>query len=393
MQTYPSEEQCKTLLQTLVRTNTCQPEGNEEALVDWIVAQLPQDVTQFKIQNASNRASLIVKLEGDEDDGGVAFVGHLDTVACSEADGWTDPPHGAVVKDHTLYGRGACDMKGGDAAMLLTLKYLLENKVTLKRPVYFCFTSDEEASGLGIQSVLSSGYLNAVDAMIVCEPSREQISNSEKGALWIHVAIDGVSAHASRPTLGINAVEYASLLSQRIKNMVTAKSVHPILGPATAAVTKIFGGSMTNIIPAHAEFEMDIRTNPDTSSKDLEGEIDEIIDQLLKEAGQVSTRSGQLKISKTVINNRPAIETSKDHPLIQTLKAIGAKVGINTGERGHFFYTDASQFIPQMHIPFAIAGPGDDALAHCVNESIDLRSVQRFTKLYINYIMQTNKKD
>lgn len=175
--------------------------------------------------------------------------------------------------------------------------------------------------------------------------------------------------------------------------MVTAKSVHPILGPATAAVTKIFGGSMTNIIPAHAEFEMDIRTNPDTSSKDLEGEIDEIIDQLLKEAGQVSTRSGQLKISKTVINNRPAIETSKDHPLIQTLKAIGAKVGINTGERGHFFYTDASQFIPQMHIPFAIAGPGDDALAHCVNESIDLRSVQRFTKLYINYIMQTNKKD
>lgn len=390
MLTYPSEEQCKTFLQTLVRTNTCQPEGNEEVLVDWIVDQLPQGVTHFKIQNAPNRASLIIKLEGDEDDGGIAFVGHLDTVACSEADGWTDPPHGAVVKDHTLYGRGACDMKGGDAAMLLTLKYLLENKVSLKRPVYFCFTSDEEASGLGIQSVLSSGYLNAVEAMIVCEPSREQISNSEKGALWIRVAIDGVSAHASRPTLGINAVEYASILSQRIKAKVEAKPVHPILGPATAAVTKISGGSMTNIIPAHAEFEMDIRTNPDTSSEDLEREIDESIDQLLEEAAQSSASQGQLRITKAVINNRPAIETDKDHSLIQTLKTIGEKMGIDAGERGHFFYTDASQFIPQTHIPFAIAGPGDDALAHCVNESIDLRSVQRFTKLYIHYIMQTN---
>ena len=66
---------------------------------------------------------------------------------------------------------------------------------------------------------------------------------------------------------------------------------------------------------------------------------------------------------------------------------IAEKFEISTIPRGTFFYTDASQIIPQLSIPFVIAGPGDDSLAHCTNEYIELDSVARFAGLYYRYIL------
>ena len=59
-------------------------------------------------------------------------------------------------------------------------------------------------------------------------------------------------------------------------------------------------------------------------------------------------------------------------------------VGISTEDKGHYFYTDASQIIPEISVPFVIAGPGDDALAHCINEHISLESVRRYANCIRN---------
>lgn len=377
----PSEKTCLALLQKLIRFNTCQPDGHEEIVVDWILNQLPNSIKTKKISHGRDRASLIIKIDGKTNNGGLALMGHLDTVACSE--GWHYPPHAADVNDHLLYGRGASDMKGGDAAMLLTLKNLIDHHFVPNEPVYFCFTADEEAQGIGVQSIVASHVLDQVKELIVCEPSNNQISNSEKGAFWMHFTIHGVSSHASRPTLGVNAIEYALDLGKTIKSWIQERSVHPILGPSTAAITRLTGGFMTNIIPSQAEMEMDIRTNPDLTTDQLISNINSIIKDLSD-----SEKSSRLKIKMKVINNRPAIETNPQHPMVQTLKNLGRQFGIESTERGHFFYTDASQFIPAFPIPFVIAGPGDDAQAHCVDEHIDVRSIQKFTALYSNYIVK-----
>ena len=103
------------------------------------------------------------------------------------------------------------------------------------------------------------GLLNTVDEVLICEPSDSRISICEKGALWLDVSVNGVSSHASRPDLGVNAVEAAYTFAEQIKQFINEKKSHPILGAATASVTRLTGGIMTNMIPPHAELEMDIR--------------------------------------------------------------------------------------------------------------------------------------
>lgn len=376
----PAEEQCTQILRELVMVNTCQPRGNEETLVEWIRGRIPEGLTTETLHHSPGRASLIVKLEGKENHGGTAFAGHLDTVAVPDPDRWSSPPHEGAVKGGALFGRGSADMKGGVAAMLLALEHLAGMPGRLEKPVYFCFTADEEAGGRGIRSIVDGHYLDDVDELIVCEPSNEMISNSEKGALWLKITVSGVSSHASRPNIGTNAVEFACRLGKKIKVLVESEPPHPVLGRSTASVTRFSGGIMTNIIPSVAEMEMDIRTSPGVRHEWILKEVDRLCQELQGEDPKVG-----FKVEVT--NDRPAIETPSGQPLIQTLRELGKPLGISAGERGHYFYTDASQFVPQIPVPFAIAGPGDDTLAHCTDEHIEISSVGRFARLYVEYVL------
>lgn len=375
----PDPEECREVLEKIVRVNTCQPEGNEASLVDVIMDMLPENTACTRIGHTPGRASLIVKVEGESQDGGIAFIGHLDTVACSDLDQWAYPPHQAVVKDGILYGRGSSDMKGGDAAMILTIRSLASSGVKLKKPVYFCFTADEESTGMGIRAVAEGHYLDSVEEIVICEPSGEQIGICEKGALWLDVVVHGMASHASRPDLGANAVEYAMEFSSRLKDYIMGGTGHPILGATTVSVTNFHGGIMTNIIPSGAEMELDIRTVPGVSHDDLITAAQEICGSIMKEHPSV-------RLEITVLNNRPALETPPESPFVRRMMETAEKTGITAEPKGLFFYTDASQLIPVRPVPFVIAGPGDDALAHCVNEHIVLASVARYAELYGRYI-------
>lgn len=332
-----------------------------------------------KINHSKTRASLIIKVNGETEEGGIAFVGHMDTVACGDYSQWSYPPHDAIVKGDILYGRGSADMKGGDAAMILALKWMLETKKRPKKSIYFCFTEDEESKGSGICGIVKDGTVNKVDEIIICEPSDEKIGTCEKGAFWLKITVQGKQSHASRPDLGINAVEYVEKLVAELKEQVETGEVHPILGTTTASVTKLCGGIMTNIIPPTAEAELDIRTVPGVSHEHILKCTEEIADRFRKEIPGI-------QITIEVMNDRPALETSKDSPLVKQIMKTAQMVGISTEDKGHYFYTDASQIIPEISVPFVIAGPGDDALAHCINEHISLESVRRYAKLYQKYL-------
>lgn len=375
----PTIEECQSVLETLVKVNTCQPEGNEGKLVDTILEMVPQDIEKIRIEHTPGRASLILKVDGETKQGGLAFVGHIDTVACSDLDQWIYPPHEAAVKDGILYGRGSSDMKGGDTSMLLVLKRLLESGKTPKKPIYFCFTADEENKGAGVLALIEGHYLDDVDEVFVCEPSAEKISICEKGAIWFRLNAHGIPSHGSRPDLGVNAVEYAYDFAEKIKAYIGAHPTHPIMGTASASVTKFQGGNMTNIIPSSATLEMDVRTVPGISHEELEETARKICKELMDQAPG-------LELQVEVINNRPAVETASDHPFVTALQKIAGDLGMSTQLRGHHFYTDASQLIPAVPMPFVIAGPGDDAMAHCLNEKIELASVARFAALYNEYI-------
>ena len=182
-----------------------------------------------------------------------------------------------------IEGVASADMKGGDAAMILALKWMLETKKRPKKSIYFCFTEDEESKGSGICGIVKDGTVNKVDEIIICEPSDEKIGTCEKGAFWLKITVQGKQSHASRPDLGINAVEYVEKLVAELKEQVETGEVHPILGTTTASVTKLCGGIMTNIIPPTAEAELDIRTVPGVSHEHILKCTEEIADRFRKE--------------------------------------------------------------------------------------------------------------
>ena len=375
----PSEKRCREILSSLVRIDTCQPEGNEERLVDWIIERLPAKVKYTRISHGGRRASLVVKIAGKAKEGGIALIGHVDTVTCGNANEWKDPPHQAAIREGKLYGRGAADMKGGDAAMLLVLEQLCREEICPEKPVYFCFTADEENQGMGIRAVADGGFLNTVDEVLICEPSDGRISICEKGAFWLSVSVDGVSSHASRPDLGVNAVEAAYTFAEQIKQYINAKAPHPILGSATASVTRLTGGIMTNMIPPHAELEMDIRTVPGISHSD-------ILAHVKTSAENLKERFPGIGMDISVTNDRPAVETEEDNACVRRILKLAGEMGMDPTPRGTYFYTDASQLIPGFPAPFVIAGPGDDKLAHCTDEYIEISSVALFAEFYYRYI-------
>lgn len=373
-------DRCRELLVQLIEIDTCQPEGNESRLVDFIETRYKNThAICTRIEHGSNRASLVVKLPGQQDAGAIAFIGHLDTVACGDLTQWSSPPLAGTVRGDILVGRGAADMKGGVAAMLLTLDYYLENDQNLKRSVLSCFTADEEKDGLGVRAMLESGLLRNIGGVIVCEPTLDAIGLSEKGALWVRVSVSGVSCHASRPELGRNAIEALLAFAFRARSAIDFSQEHPFLGKNTLSITKIHGGVMTNMIPSSATGEFDLRTLPGISHE-------EIYTKLAGICQEIEMAMKPLTLELEIINDRPALEMDTMDDFVVNIQASAQKRGIQLGKRGLFYYTDASQLIPALDVPFVILGPGNDQEAHKTNEQVELSSIARFARLYAGFI-------
>lgn len=203
---------------------------------------------------------------------------------------------------------------------------------------------------------------------------------AEKGALWLGITAKGVAAHGSRPELGVNAIEYLFEFIQLLKNEMDTKSNHPLLGKSSISINKIEGGIQTNIIPEYAKAVLDIRT--------LSVEENEFIIRKAEEiAKNLNNQVRNLTISIDVENNRAAIETPVENSLVQKFKTICDDLSIKTEYTGIIFYTDASQLVPDLDVPFIIFGPGDEDLAHQRDEKISISSIAKVTEVYIYYAL------
>ena len=372
---------CKEVLQRLVRINSCQPAGNEKEVVDAILSYFPKDIEKEIIDHKNGRQTLIIKIKGKKDEGGVAFVGHTDTVAYGDFARWTFAPLEAHEHNGYIYGRGTADMKSGDTSMIATALEILETGKTPEEPIYFCFTADEEVNGLGALALAEAKCLETVREYFIAEPTNEDIGLCEKGALWLRVKTTGLLSHGSRPEVGVNAVEKTMEFYERFKQMVDRTLVDKYLGSTTMAITKLNGGVMTNVIPAYAEMEIDMRTLTNIDHEKVIADAKALAQTMAEE------KKG-LSFEIEVINNRPAVATAEDHPFIERVAGICKDNNFKVNKKGLFFYTDASQIIPKYNAPFTIMGPGDDLMAHQIDEKVEISSMTRMAKVYFDYLMK-----
>ncbi|RYG73175.1 M20 family peptidase [Lentibacillus lipolyticus] len=376
-----SDKRYKDILAKLVQTNTTNLPGNEMEAIQAILAFFPKQGLDYHIiDHGKNRGSLVITIPGKIRNRALAFVGHMDTVPVPDAGEWEHSPHDAVIdEDDMLHGRGAADMKGGVTAMIVTALYFLEKEIVPPKTLKFCFTADEESGGMGAISMREHGYLDDVEEMIVPEPTKEMIGICEKGALWLSIRVTGKSVHGSRPDLGINAVEQGILFTEKLKQSIDMSYEDPLLGKTTFSINQLKGGIKTNIIPNDALVTVDIRTTPNIDHEEVIHTAENIVENMEK------NKPG-LRFNIQVENNRPAVATEENHQLVKDMQHIFRELDYDQSVKGLQFYTDASQLIPQLNIPFLILGPGKEEMAHQRNESIHLPSIEKVAGIFITFV-------
>ena len=378
--------ECEYTLKKLVAVDTSQPKGNERDIIDVIESLLTEgehhsEWLQFqRFDHGNNRASLVAKIDGQNSaKDGLAFVGHVDTVAFGDISKWTHHPLSAHAEKGMVYGRGSADQKGGVAAMIIAAKHILRSAQKPKRTLLFCFTADEEFGGIGVLSVVKSGLFDDVSEIIITEPTDEQIGICEKGALWLKITASGALAHGSRPEVGINAIDLLTEFLGSFKKETVFEGVHELLNTTTCSVTKISGGIMANVIPDTADMTLDIRTLPGVSSADVIKAAKGVFEEICK-------RDSRIGFDLEVITDQPPAQTSKDAPIVTKMGEIFRRRGMDDAVRGLYFYTDIGRIVPFYQHPFIILGPGDDKQAHQLNEFIEIASVARISEIYVEYI-------
>ncbi|MGB6053582.1 MAG: M20/M25/M40 family metallo-hydrolase, partial [Rhodococcus sp. (in: high G+C Gram-positive bacteria)] len=155
---------------------------------------------------APGRPNVIVSI-GGSDRPGLLFVGHSDVVPAGG--GWTTDPFEAVVRDGRLYGRGACDMKGGLAAVVIAMAALKHCGAVGDAPISLACLVDEEETGIGIREFVRAPARRRYSHCIVAEPTDLVTITGCRGAANLEISVTGRSAHAGRPSNGRNAISAA----------------------------------------------------------------------------------------------------------------------------------------------------------------------------------------
>lgn len=365
------------LLRSLIKTNTVNPPGNEKELAVNLAALLNSEGIEAKtVEVLPGRDNLIVKMAGENHDKLLAATGHLDTVPPGGVK-WEHDPFEAEVIDGKLYGRGSSDMKAGDAAFLYAMIKLKRAGITPRQDVIFIGTVSEENGSLGAKAFLEAGGMEKVDALLVCEPSSNELDVAHKGAVWVKIKFYGKTAHGSMPELGINAVSRAAKFIAAIDAQKFTVKPDDILGMPSCSVNICQGGVTTNVVPDYCEVNLDFRTIPGQTSQDIR----EFVEKALAEAAKGDK---DFKAELEILSDLPAVRCPEGASILTALDKAAGRQHVRRGVR---FYTDASTLVgnyPEKQV--VVYGPGLSELAHQPNEYCEVEQFERFTETYVNFL-------
>jgi acetylornithine deacetylase len=297
----------------------------------------------------------------------LAFQAHMDTVG---SEGMKHEPLVPEVRDGRLYGRGACDTKGGMAAMLAALAGLLAARTPLN--VMFVATCAEETGCEGAPFVDLSDW--HIDGMIVGEPTSNQAIVAHKTNVCFELVCTGRAAHGSRPEAGENAIYRMASVVQYLQDTVIpelAAQAAPGFAGSTLSVGMIQGGTKSNIVAERCSLVVDLRLVPGTPPAD---EVVRGIARRASEALGFPVDLGWCQLS-------PGMYTAPDAALLIAVRAALRHCG-QSDEPGTVCYcTDGGVFSVQG-IDCVILGPGDILNAHGAVEYVPLAELYAAVEIY-----------
>jgi acetylornithine deacetylase len=294
---------------------------------------------------------------------------HQDTVPI---DNMTIEPFAARIADGRLYGRGACDIKGGMAAMLAAFARVVRERPRGGPSVVMACSVDEEFTLLGVRRLVAEGP--PADLAVVAEPTRLQIVNAHKGIVRWNLTTPGRSCHSSSPEQGVNAIYRMGRLLVGIEQYAAelrGSRADPLLGPPTLSVGRIDGGTSVNTVPDQCRIEVDRRLIPGEDPAAVPAQL----------TAYLRERAGiDFPFTCTPFAPMPALGPQGSEELVARLgAAIDAVAGphrVTTVPYG----TDAST-IAAAGTPAVVFGPGDIAQAHTCDEWVSLDEIEQASEI------------
>jgi putative selenium metabolism hydrolase len=315
------------------------------------------------------------------------FDGHMDVVPV--VGDWTVDPFGAEIVDGKLFGRGSTDMKGGLSAAICAVAAAAQEGELTHQVAVSATVLEEVIEGVALGEVMDR---LSPESVVICEPSSLQLKTAQRGRLEVLLKLHGKPAHAAHPERGINAIDFAMRALRALDAMapVTDKE----LGKGILVATDIISDPYPSIsmLPSSVTIRFDRRT---LVGETQEGILDDMRACLVANniadfditvsQGEVATYTEQ---EMTPPRWLPAWRLDRDHDLVQAGLTAMEKVGIEPRLGVFAFCTNGSESAGNRGIPTIGIGPGNEADAHIIDESVSVDEVRAACDIYRQLVLE-----
>ena len=392
------------------------PEYLEGRVTDYLVQRFSSEGIPWARQPvAPGRDNVVARLEATlPNSPTILWDAHQDTVP---ADGMTIDPFSPLVRNGRLYGRGACDVKGGMAAMLVALSRLRVSGRSRTMTVIFSATVNEEFGFSGVKALArlwtraaaplgslaaqepfhsdtrARGLLGLIHpdglppaAAIVAEPTDLNIVTTHKGAVRWRLRVHGRACHSAFPERGENAIYAAGraigAIESLAQELLMRHPEHPC-GPPTLSLGTIHGGMGVNLVPDLVVLEIDRRVVPGESPQAARHEV---IERIAAAVGNARMEHDEPFLESEGLAERGCGNAhSLGSNLAERLIAAATAEGVMPTRLAARYGTNAS-VLASAGVPSLVFGPGSIAQAHTADESIDLDQVDQAARILCRLI-------
>lgn len=381
--------------------DVCGPPFGERRLTDFLQDQCERLGLPWLRQRVHpERDNLLALVRGcpAPNEGGefLLWEVHQDTVP---VEGMTVEPFGGDVRDGRVYGRGACDVKGGMATMLAAISRHVsaEQSATKSPTIVLAFTVNEENGYTGSRALSELWPHRALTAeivggtatprqmfpvppgaAIVVEPTKFQVVVAHQGIVRWRCRTIGRAAHTSRPDSGINALygmaQFVQAIERYHAELQQSPRSHPLCGAPSACVSTMHGGVAVGTVPECATIEIERRLVPEERPSDAFGELTRYV--------AVNADVGRCRIEY----ERPFLESCGLDDKFN--RAFGERLSELVRENhrrselvGVPYGTDAPA-LSNEGVPTVVFGPGSIDQAHTDDEFIAIEELELGTEIF-----------
>jgi acetylornithine deacetylase len=396
-------------LQTLIRTESVT--GSEEVVADWAAGALQElgmavevvrpdlatlrDDPAWPGEEVARLSLPVVVGRVGRDDGGRRLIlsGHLDVVPPGDPATWSVDPWAADIRDDRLYGRGACDMKGGVAAILAAVRAMRAggDLDRLTGELLVVLVPSEEDGGQGTLAAVRSGATG--DVAIITEPSRLDVIVAHAGAITFSLTVPGRAAHASQRREGVSALDKLFVLIRALeadeaaRNATETDPLMTALGlPYPTIVGIVEGGhwasTVLDKVVAYGRYGVRLGQTP----ADAEAELRAVVDAANASDEFLRDHPASLDITGGRFGSA---RLASDHPLPDDLADVAESImGRRPSLRAEPYGADMQMFVNHGATPCVIFGPGDVRVAHSADEYVPLDEVEMCARVLAAWVLR-----